>query len=168
VRRCLLRDLGTFADELGAFPDDASVWTEHPAIPNTTGTLVLHAAGNLRHFIGAVLGGDGYARDRDQEFARRGVPRAELVQLLRDAQGAVDRALAALDPARLEEEYPLEVAGKRMRVGDFLVHLATHLAYHLGQADIHRRVVTGNRAGVGAVQPPGIQPPAIGRGTPGS
>lgn len=156
VRRCLVRDLGTFVDELAAFPDDASVWTEHPAIPNTTGTLALHVAGNLRHFIGAVLGGDGYVRDRDQEFARRDVPRAELVQVLTDAQDAVDRALEALDPSRLAEEYPLEVAGKRMWVGDFLVHLATHLAYHLGQADIHRRVVTGNRVGVGAVMPPAI------------
>ncbi len=36
-----------------------------------------------------------------------------------------------------------------------LVHLATHLAYHLGQADIHRRVVTGTRAPVGAM---GVKP----------
>jgi hypothetical protein len=155
VRSCILRDLGTLADELAAFPDDASVWQEHPAIPNTTGTLVLHAAGNLRHFVGAVLGGDGYVRDRDAEFATRGTARSELVRLLTEARAAVDGTLTRLDPAQLGEPYPLEVAGHRPQTGAFLVHLATHLAYHLGQADIHRRVVTGNREGVGAMSPLG-------------
>jgi uncharacterized damage-inducible protein DinB len=37
--------------------------------------------------------------------------------------------------------------------GEYLVHLATHLTYHLGQIDYHRRVVTGSSAGVGAVRP---------------
>jgi uncharacterized damage-inducible protein DinB len=153
VRRCLDRDLAGFEAELAAFPDDATVWQEHPAMPNTTGTLVLHAVGNLRHFIGATLGGDGYVRDRDAEFARRDVPRAELLEQLREARAAVGAVLASLDPARLDEAYPLEVAGHRPVTGTFLVHLATHLAYHLGQADFHRRVVTGNRAPVGAMSP---------------
>jgi len=159
VRLCLLRDLATFEAELAAFPDDATVWRAHPGLPNVTGTLVLHAAGNLRHFIGAVLGHDGYRRDRDAEFARRDVPRSELVEELRAASRAVDAALAGLDPARLDETYPLEVAGVRLPTGRFLVHLATHLAYHLGQADIHRRVVTGDPAGVGAVSPVALSLP---------
>jgi hypothetical protein len=33
------------------------------------------------------------------------------------------------------------------------VHTAVHLAYHLGQVDAHRRVVTGGGEGVGAVRP---------------
>ena len=35
--------------------------------------------------------------------------------------------------------------------GRFLVHLATHLAYHLGQVDFHRRLSSGNGASVGAL-----------------
>jgi hypothetical protein len=40
-----------------------------------------------------------------------------------------------------------------MRTDDYLVHLATHLAYHLGQLDYHRRVVTGDPRSIGAVAP---------------
>ncbi len=30
----------------------------------------------------------------------------------------------------------------RVRTADFLVHLAVHLGYHLGQVDYHRRLLT--------------------------
>jgi hypothetical protein len=32
------------------------------------------------------------------------------------------------------------------------MHLSTHLAFHLGQIDYHRRVVTGSNQSVGAVR----------------
>jgi hypothetical protein len=35
------------------------------------------------------------------------------------------------------------VGGVRLRTGDFVLHLTTHLAYHLGQVDYLRRLVTG-------------------------
>jgi uncharacterized damage-inducible protein DinB len=151
IRRCILRDLGTFEVELAAYPDDASVWTMHPQIPNVAGTLTLHAAGNLRHFIGATLGATGYVRDREAEFSTRNLPRRELLVLLHAARDEVDATLRTLSPARLEEHYPLEIGGTTLSTGQMLVHLATHLSYHLGQADIHRRVVTFNPKGVGAV-----------------
>ena len=69
----LRRELAALRRSVEAYPDDASVWALPPGVPNSAGTLVLHCAGNLRHFLGAVLGGDGYRRDRDAEFARRGV-----------------------------------------------------------------------------------------------
>jgi hypothetical protein len=151
VRRCLLRDLAGLEAELLGYPDDGSVWTMHPQIPNATGTLVLHAAGNLRHFIGATLGGTGYVRDRDAEFSTRGLSRSALLIMLHAARDEVDTTLRALDPARLDQPYPLEVAGATLTTGLMLTHLATHLAYHLGQADIHRRVVTFNPKAVGAM-----------------
>jgi hypothetical protein len=40
-----------------------------------------------------------------------------------------------------------------VNTGEFLAHLATHLAYHVGQLDFHRRVVIGDATGVGAVSP---------------
>jgi uncharacterized damage-inducible protein DinB len=151
IRRCIVRDLGTFEVELASFPDDASVWSMHPQIPNTTGTLVLHVAGNLRHFVGATLGATGYVRDREAEFSTRNLARRELLVLLHAARDEVDATLRMLDAARLDDPYPLEIGGTTLTTGQFLVHLATHLAYHLGQADIHRRVVTFDPKGVGAV-----------------
>jgi hypothetical protein len=149
----LTRELRTLKRELEAYPSDEAVWQAHPALPNTAGTLVLHASGNLLHFLGAVYGNTGYVRDRDAEFSRRGVSRSELLRLLDEAAAVVERTTATMTPAQWEEWYPLPVANRRIRTGEFFFHLATHLAYHLGQVDYHRRVVTGNAAGAGAVSP---------------
>lgn len=147
------RELRALERELAAYESDDQVWALPAGLPNSAGTLALHAAGNLQAFIGAVLGGSGYVRDRDGEFSRRGVSRAELIDELRRADAAVESVLEALPPGRLQEEYPLAVANRRLNTGEFLLHLAAHLAYHLGQVDYHRRVVTGDAKGVGAVSP---------------
>jgi len=153
VAAVLARDLATLRRELEAYADERAIWATPPGAPNAAGTLALHLAGNLRHYLGAVLGGDGYVRDRDAEFARRDVPRAELLADIAEAEAAVHRALAALPDARLAEEFPQPVGERRVRIADYLVHLTVHLAYHLGQVDYHRRLVTGDGRGVGAVSP---------------
>ena len=155
VKRCLVRDLAGFALELGAYPDEDSVWALPVGVNNSTGTLTLHGCGNLRHFIGAILGKNGYVRDRDAEFAARGIPRSELEKLLAVTRDEVARALHQLDPALLPLDFPIPVGKTTLSTGQFLVHLATHLTYHLGQADVHRRVVTGDSTGLGTV---GIPP----------
>lgn len=151
VRRCLLRDIDGFLLELDGYPDDASVWAVPAGIGNSTGTLAVHVAGNLRHFVGAGLGDTGYQRDREHEFAVRDLNRDALAALLVAARDEVDATLRALDPMRLEEQHPLPFGPVRLPIGLALVHLATHLGYHLGQADIHRRVVTGDKRPVGAL-----------------
>ncbi len=152
IRRCLRRDLDGFLAELDGYPDDASVWAMPVGVANSTGTLALHVAGNLRHFIGASLGGTGYVRDREAEFATRDLPRTVLVEGIRAAQHDVDQALAGLEGADLAALPPVRFGQDReMPVPLALAHLATHLAYHLGQADIHRRIVTGERRPVGAL-----------------
>ncbi|HYG82853.1 MAG TPA: hypothetical protein VD861_20825, partial [Pyrinomonadaceae bacterium] len=69
IRRIYLRDISTLRSELDLYPDDKSLWQTVPGLSNTGGTLVLHLAGNLRHFIGAQLGGTDYVRDRASEFS---------------------------------------------------------------------------------------------------
>ena len=147
------RDLRTLRRELEAYPDERQIWQQVPGLSNTAGTLALHLAGNLQHYVGARWGGTGYVRDRDAEFARREVPRAELIAGIERARAAVAAGLGAVGADELDAEYPELIWGCRSRTGDFLVHTAVHLAYHLGQVDAHRRVVTGNAEGVGAVKP---------------
>jgi uncharacterized damage-inducible protein DinB len=113
--------------------------------------LALHLAGNLQHYIGARLGGTSYVRDRDAEFARRNVPRAEIVRELDRAAAAVDTTLAKLNENTLTQTYPDQVAGMTFTTGEWLMHLAIHLGYHLGQIDYHRRIVTGDATTVDAV-----------------
>ncbi|MEP6591326.1 MAG: DinB family protein [Gemmatimonadota bacterium] len=151
VRACLVRDLEGLSAELDGYADDASVWTGLPGFANSTGTLVVHCCGNLRHFVGAVLGQSGYVRTRDVEFSVRDLPRAELHLLLAVTRDEVVRALDGLDAAVLEERFPAELPGGGIPTDRMLVHLASHLAYHLGQVDSHRRTVTGDRRSVGAL-----------------
>jgi hypothetical protein len=143
----ITRDLRAFRRELEAYPDDASVWRQVPGLPNSGGTLALHVAGNLQHFLGSILGRDGYKRDRESEFARRDVPRSELIAGLEAAAASVERTLETV----LDLPYPEPIAKRTLGTQLFLVHLATHLAYHLGQLDYHRRMVTGNAQGMDAV-----------------
>jgi len=149
----LARDLRTLRREVEAYPTERDLWKPVPGVSNTAGTLVLHLAGNLQHFVGAVLCGSGYVRDRDAEFSRRDVARAELLQLVDRALGVVEGTLPSVPDARLAQPYPQPIAGATVLTGDFLLHLATHLAYHLGQLDYHRRVVTGETGKIGAVSP---------------
>jgi hypothetical protein len=151
LQTLITRELRAVKRELEAYPDDGSVWREIPGLPNTGGTLALHLAGNLQHFFGATLNRDGYQRDRDAEFARRGVPRTELLADIDRAIASVERTIGALTPDALASTYPEAIANRRVSTADFLVHLASHLAYHLGQMDYHRRAVTGDRRNVEAL-----------------
>lgn len=153
----LARDLRALRREVEAYPDDASVWRSVPTIPNAAGTLVLHLAGNLQHFIGAELGKSGYVRDREAEFARRDVPRAELLREVDAAMQVVTTTMPTLTDADLGATYPSPIAQRRVNTADMLLHLATHLTYHLGQIDYHRRALAGDAKGILAVSPAELQ-----------
>jgi DinB family protein len=140
----LQRELAGFERELGLFPDDESVWRTAPGLPNAAGNLALHVAGNLQHFVGAVLGRTGYVRNRELEFGRRSGPRGDILAELRAASGVVDSVLRALPPERLDGAFPEPVDGLRLRTDRFLMHLCSHAAFHLGQAGYVRRAVTGD------------------------
>ena len=149
----LVRELTSLRQEIEAYPSDADLWRVVPGISNPGGTLALHLAGNLQHFVGRILGGTNYVRNRDLEFSARGLSKAELVAKINDAVSTVEQTFRRLDQATLESEYPEAVAEVRLNTGDFLIHLASHLAYHLGQVDYHRRIVTGSTTTVGTVSP---------------
>jgi hypothetical protein len=108
-------------------------------------------AGNLRHFIGAVLGNNGYVRDRDAEFSRAGLSRFDIRQEIGAAIGDLETAFDAIGPAQLESPYPLLIRERRINTADFLIHLAVHLGYHLGQVDYHRRLLTSEAQSVDAM-----------------
>ncbi|MGH7538408.1 MAG: DinB family protein [Gemmatimonadales bacterium] len=147
----IVRDLKGVRRELEAYPGERDIWRLVPGIANSAGTLALHLAGNLQYYIGAVLGGTGYVRDRDAEFGRRDVARSELVGQIEAALAAVPLGLGRVSEAALAAEYPERVAGVTVTLGEFLVHLVAHLGYHLGQIDYHRRLVTGRGETVGAL-----------------
>ena len=83
------RDLGRLEAEVRAFRDDAALWVEAGGIANPGGTLALHLAGNLQHFVGAQIGDSGYVRDRPREFGARDLPRAELLAEITAARASL-------------------------------------------------------------------------------
>jgi len=151
VGRLLLRELAAFGREVEAFPDDAALWKTLPGTTNSAGNLALHVSGNLKHYVGAVLGHSGYVRNREAEFATRGGARGDVSRELREAAEVVARVLPGVSDAVLAAPFPEAVGGITPRCDRFLMHLATHLAFHLGQASYLRRILTQDARGTGAV-----------------
>ncbi len=152
LSRLIARDLAGFQREVAAFPDDETLWQTVAGVTNSAGNLACHVAGNLQHFIGAGLGHTGYVRDRDYEFSRRSGTRAEVIAELQRASDAVERTLAALTDEICDGMYPAELPrGLRVQTRFFLLQLAIHAGFHLGQAGYLRRAITGDTTSTGPV-----------------
>lgn len=135
------RDLLKVKEEISLYEQEQDLWVIPPGIHNSAGNLTLHLVGNLNHFIGATLGNTGYLRQREAEFSLRNVPRTTLFSMLDDTILAVKDSLQNLSDADLEENFLLEKHGKIVSVTHMLLHLSTHLSYHLGQINYHRRLL---------------------------
>ncbi len=144
----ITRDLAATRREVEAYAEEALLWAVVPGLPNSGGVLVRHLCGNLQHFIGTVLGGSDYRRHRDAEFTGAPDTRAWLLNEIDQTARSVGDTLPRLTGAQLEAEYPLPIAEHRLETGRFLMHLAVHLGFHLGQLDYHRRAVTGQAVSI--------------------
>jgi uncharacterized damage-inducible protein DinB len=136
------RDLLKLREELGLYADEASIWEIRPGIANSAGNLCLHLVGNLKHFIGAVLGSTGYIRQRDLEFSLKNIPRSELFSAIDETILALKTTVQNLSEADFDKIYPLEKHGRTVTTRHMLVHLLAHLGYHLGQVNYHRRLIS--------------------------
>lgn len=141
IQKLVTRDLSRLKKEIGLYRSEQIIWYIEKEISNSAGNLCLHLVGNLNAFIGAVLGGSGYIRQRDLEFSLKDIPRAELLKKIDDTISIVTGTLNQLTDEVLSNEYPLLVFEEKTSTGYFLVHLATHLNYHLGQVNYHRRLL---------------------------
>jgi hypothetical protein len=147
----LLRELDGFKRELEMCPDDESVWKTVPGVTNSVGNLALHVAGNLQYYIGHVLGGDSYVRNRELEFGKKSGSRAGIAAELDRAAAVVGTVMTGLSTARLEEVFPEPIMGQRIGTGLFLHHLSVHAAFHLAQAGYLRRILTGDGRSSGPI-----------------
>ena len=113
---------------LNALNDD-QLWWRPNAQSNAIGNLVLHCAGSTRYYIGYVVGGNDYRRDREAEFAeRRRVSREELLSHLDGAVEEADHVLSTFDPKRLLEptDRTPEPSTHMQVIGLQLTHFAAH------------------------------------------
>lgn len=135
------RDLTKLKQEIESYQDEKTIWTTEKGITNSAGNLCLHLIGNLNTFIGAELGKTNYVRHRELEFSLKDVPRDELIQKIQETKILVESILEKMTEEQLEQDYPIVVFESKNSIAFFLVHLTTHLAYHLGQINYHRRLL---------------------------
>ena len=107
-------------------------WVKPFAFGNSIGHILLHLTGNLNHYIGAMIAGTGYVRDRPREFTEPSLPLPQaLLQNFHVAVAMVMKTVRAFDDIgwqeAVDDQQPI-----RTRFGLILV-CASHLNNHVGQ-----------------------------------
>lgn len=141
LQQLFRRDLQKLKKEIEAYQDEAAIWTVDKNIANSAGNLCLHLIGNLNTYIGVGLGGTDYKRERDLEFSLKNIPVQELVKKIDDTMLVVEKGLERLNDDLLQQDFPIVIWDKPTGMVFTLVHLTTHLNYHLGQINYHRRLL---------------------------
>jgi len=108
------------------------IWWRPNEQSNSIGNLILHLCGNARQWIVCGLGDEADKRERQTEFDERdGIPREELLQLLKDTIGDVDKVLAGFDVWQLLEVYQIQGTDSTALAAIF--HVTEHFSMHTGQ-----------------------------------
>lgn len=144
VKLLLDRDLNRLINEIELYKSEEKIWSVEKEIANSAGNLCLHLIGNLKAYIGDEIGKSGYIRQRELEFSAKNIPRDVLIKQVVETIAVVHQSLDKISEEDLQKEYPLRVFEESTSVEYFLMHLTTHLAYHLGQINYHRRLLDSN------------------------
>ena len=135
------RDLNKLITEIELYKNEDNIWRVDKNISNSAGNLTLHLIGNLNTYIGKEIGKINYVRNRELQFSQKNIPRQELIKNLKDTINVVSNSLLTFPVHELENEYPILVFTEKTSTVYFLIHLTTHLSYHLGQINYHRRLI---------------------------
>lgn len=135
------RDLNKLKAEILAYKNAENIWVKDKDIANPAGNLCLHLIGNLNAYIGVNLAGTDYVRQRPLEFSATGIPREILVAQIEATIEVVEKGLNNLTDEDLNGNFPIVIWEKPTSMTYTLIHLASHLNYHLGQINYHRRLL---------------------------
>jgi hypothetical protein len=135
------RDLNRLKQEIELYPNESQIWKIQKGITNSAGNLCLHLVGNLNTYIGNTYGNSNYVRNRELEFSLKDIPRSELIHQIEQTILVVDHALDNLSEKELLMEFPVLVFETTTSNEFMLIHLTTHLTFHLGQINYHRRLM---------------------------
>lgn len=135
------RDLKKVTNELMCYSDESRIWKVAPGITNSAGNLTLHIVGNLNHYIGSIMGDTGYERDREKEFTDKDIPREDLIHMLDDANQIITESILQFPEDWFSRTYPGGATKEPMTYEYYMFHLVSHLNYHLGQINYHRRLL---------------------------
>jgi Protein of unknown function (DUF1572) len=132
-------DLRKVINEVNLYENEADLWKLSDGITNSGGNLALHLIGNINHFFGVNLGGTDFQRERDLEFSDKNVSREQIVKSLENAIEVLKNALGKFSYEDFQTVYPEELGGKTFSNLAVVAYMLSHLNYHLGQINYHRR-----------------------------
>jgi uncharacterized damage-inducible protein DinB len=135
------RDLLRLKSEINSYKDESNLWIVEENIANSAGNLCLHLIGNLNTYIGAAFGKTNYIRNRELEFSLKNISKKELLNQIDNTILVVEMSLNNITEEQLISEHEILVFDKKTTLEFLLVHLTTHLTYHLGQINYHRRLL---------------------------
>lgn len=117
---------------LAQLRDDQLAWNADES-SNSIATLVWHLSGNLVSRFTDFLTTDGEkpSRNRDEEFARRSVTQAELLEKWEQGWRVLFATLDALTDADLDRT--VTIRSQAMLVHEALHRSLAHTSYHIGQ-----------------------------------
>lgn len=141
LKKLFNRDLERLKNEISSYENECNLWKTHHLITNSAGNLCLHLIGNLNTYIGREIGKTGYIRNRELEFSLKDIPKADLLEKIDGTTKIVNQSLDKLTEQELVQEYPVMVFDQATSTSYLLIHLTTHLTYHLGQINYHRRLL---------------------------
>ena len=134
-------NLTTLRNEVNAYKNEENLWKVEGEINNSAGNLVVHVLGSLRGFLGAVMGGTGYVRNRDAEFTVKGVSRDELLKEIDITWEEIKSTINQVSDEDLAKIYHIPGTEYKYPGAALLVGFLEHLVYHIGQINYHRRLL---------------------------
>jgi hypothetical protein len=140
-RVILERELKKLHDEVSAYTSEASLWKVSEGITNSGGNLAVHLVGNLKYYIGAVLGKEDYVRNKELEFSIKNVSKATILADIEGLFEPLKQIIDNLENEVIDGNYPSEIEGKTYPTELILHHTIAHFSYHLGQINYHRRIL---------------------------
>ena len=100
-----IRDLSRLKSELEQYRTIDDLWKKSEASRIAAEILVLHIVGNLRHFVGHVIGSSEYQRNRKHEFEGTGLSKKELLSLIDETSTEVEYALLSLSDENFKRHF---------------------------------------------------------------
>jgi len=143
LKELFRRDLQKLKQEIELYEKDSNLWKVENSIKNSGGNLCLHLIGNLNTFIGNGLAQVGYVRNRVGEFSDKFIDKNVLYKQIDETIEIVNRGLSNVTEEELSGNFPILIWEKETGMVFTLIHLHSHLTYHLGQINYHRRILEG-------------------------
>ena len=126
---------GEMHKALDTLPAEALDWTPGPDM-SSLAVLVAHVAGSERYWVGDVVKGDPSFRNREAEFATKGLDAAALKQRLADLDAYEAAAFESLRIRDLDAWKVSPRDGRSVTGGWAVLHALEHTAVHVGHVEI--------------------------------